>query len=85
MPTGLSTSNAAPVSDIFLMTQSTAAATPNMIEPPFSVRSRGLRRLSMAAELTGDELCLGKGLSIDKVKLDSDLEQVEARPISTIE
>lgn len=46
MPTGLSTSRAAPLSDIFRMMQSMAAATPKMIEPPLKVRSRGLPRKS---------------------------------------
>jgi len=40
IPTGLSTSKAAPVSDILRIVQSIAAATPNMMEPPLKVRSR---------------------------------------------
>lgn len=41
MPIGLSTSKAAPISDILRIIQSMAAATPNMMEPPFKVRKRG--------------------------------------------
>ena len=44
MPTELSTSRQAPVTDKLRMTQSMAAAKPNRIEPPFRVRCLGFWR-----------------------------------------
>jgi hypothetical protein len=44
---GASTSKQAPVSDKLRTTQSTVDATPNMVDPPLRVRTRGLARFSI--------------------------------------
>src|SRR6185369_2244475 len=47
IPTGLATSRQAPVSDKLRTRQSTVDAAPKIIDPPLSVRTRGLARFSI--------------------------------------
>jgi len=70
MPTGLSTSKAAPASDMFLIVQSMATATPNMMEPPLKVRSLGLPRFSIPRDLRFTALQARKVGPMQKVKFD---------------